>query len=226
VAEETRRLLALGERPVEILPNVVDTAQFRPIPEIAEEEGLIAFVGTVCRKKGIAELLDAMPRIASAVPSARLVVIGRDTRDPETGGSYREVLVRGLPAGMRDRVRFAGAVPHDELPRALAAAQLCAYPSYMEAMPVAWLEGMAMGKAVLASRTGPGPELIEHGVSGWLCDPRDPAAIAEGIIGLLRDAALRERLGAAARARVEACFSVDAVVARTEAFYRQCAAGR
>jgi glycosyltransferase involved in cell wall biosynthesis len=91
----------------------------------------------------------------------------------------------------------------------------------MEAMPLAWLEGIALGKPVLASSTGPGPEVIEDGVSGLLCDPHDPAEIAAGLIRLLSDRELRLRLGAAARQRAVQHFSLDMLLRRNLEFYRK-----
>jgi glycosyltransferase involved in cell wall biosynthesis len=81
---------------------------------------------------------------------------------------------------------------------------------------------MASGKAVVTSQTGPGPELIEDGVSGLLCDPHSPASIADKVIRLLKDASLRRRLGSQARLRVVQQFSTGALVERNEAFYSRC----
>lgn len=222
VAETTRQLLHLGEQPIEILPNPVDTERFRPQPEIAEQEGLLFFAGTVCEKKGIRQLVQAMPQIVAAAPHARLWIAGRDWHDPQTGASFSEKLRGMIPPALTDRIEFKGAVAHAELPQMMARASICVYPSHMEAMPLAWLEGLAMGKAVVASETGPGPEAIEDGVSGRLCNPHDPAALAETIIPLLRDGALRQRLGAQARLRALNKFSVTALAERNEDFYRRC----
>ena len=119
-----------------------------------------------------------MPRVIDAVPLARLSILGRDSREPSTGGSYTKWIQAQIPAGIADHITFEGPVAHGEMPERLSRAAVCVYPSHMEAMPLAWLEGMSMGKCVVASQTGPGPEVIEHGVSGLLCDPHDPAAIA------------------------------------------------
>jgi glycosyltransferase involved in cell wall biosynthesis len=226
VGETTRRLLGLAARPIEVLPNPVDASLFCPRPGMSEEEGLILFVGTVCEKKGIRQLVQAMPRIVEAVPHARLRVVGRDGRDPKTGMSFTDGLRATLSPELAGRVEFAGNVEHAALPDQMARAQVCVYPSHMEALPVAWLEGLAMGKAVVASATGPGPEVIEDGVSGLLCDPHAPASIADRIIALLRDPQLRGRLGARARERAVASFSVETLVTRNEAFYRRCIGGR
>jgi glycosyltransferase involved in cell wall biosynthesis len=90
----------------------------------------------------------------------------------------------------------------------------------MEAMPMAWLEGMAMGKAVVASRLGPGPEVIDDGFDGLLCDPRQPEALAAQITRVLKDPDLRQVLGSRARERVLRDFSPQVMLERNLQFYR------
>lgn len=223
VAETTRGLLKLGDRPVEILHNPINLSRFHPQPVQLEQDGLIVFVGTVCEKKGVRQLIQAMPQIVRAVPYARLWVVGRDSQDPETGRSFTNVLRDLVTPEFKERVIFKGAVENAQVANVIAQAQVCVYPSHMEAMPLAWLEGMAMGKAVVASETGPGREAIEDGISGLLCNPHDPASIASRIIELLKDESLRRRLKGRARTRIEEQFSVDAMIERNEEFYARCA---
>jgi glycosyltransferase involved in cell wall biosynthesis len=222
VAEETRRLLCLGNVPIEILPNPVDTSKFRPMPEVPVIPGRIVFVGTLCEKKGIRQLVQAMPEILAAIPQAHLVACGRDSTDRSTGRSYKELLESAIAPEARPRITFKDHVENQQLPQELAAAEVLVYPSHMEAHPVAWLEGMAMGKPVVASKTGPGPEVIEDGVSGLLCNPHDPHSIAESVIRCLQAPALADRLGSAARARAVQEFSVEKLVLRNEEFYLRC----
>jgi glycosyltransferase involved in cell wall biosynthesis len=89
----------------------------------------------------------------------------------------------------------------------------------MEAMPIAWLEALAAGKAVVASETGPGPEVIDDGVTGLLCNPRDPSSIAGKIVRLLRDRDLRRRLGVAARSMAVERYSLERIVQQNLAYY-------
>jgi glycosyltransferase involved in cell wall biosynthesis len=222
VGETTRKLLGLRDRPIEVLPNPVDVRQFRPAPPGAEQAGLILFVGSVCEKKGVRQLVEAFPQIVTRVPEARLWIVGRDGRDELTGGSYTAAMRALIPSVWRERIVFKGAVERADLPALLARASVCVYPSHMEAMPMTWLEGMAMGKAVVASQTGPGAEMITDWQTGLLCDPHRPAAIAAALVRVLQDGALRARLGQAARRRVEAAFSLDVLAARNEAFYARC----
>jgi glycosyltransferase involved in cell wall biosynthesis len=222
VGDTTRRLLRLGNRPIETLFNPIDASRFAPMSDVSEEEGLIVFVGTVCEKKGIRQLIEAMGRIVEAVPAAHLRVVGRDWKDPDSGASFSEMLRRSIPPGMKSTIAFSGHVAREELPAILARASVCAYPSHMEALPVAWLEGLAMGKAVVAASTGPGPEVIEDGVSGLLCNPHDPGSVAEKLILALKDQGLRNRLGAEARRRAVDHFSLETLVDKNLAFYTRC----
>ncbi len=222
VADSTRQLLHLGTRAVKVLPNPVDLVRFRAEAGGREEDGLIVFVGTVCEKKGVRQLVQAMPRIVQEIPRARLCIVGRDWLDARTGRSFTEYLRTLIAPELSPHIEFTGAVDHGRVADMLARATVCVYPSHMEAMPVAWLEGMAMGKPLVVSRTGPGPEVIDDGVTGLCCDPHDPASIAERVVALLKDEKLRVRLGRAASARARDRFSVEALVIQNEAFYERC----
>ena len=222
VGETTRDLLNLGNRPIEIIPNPVDLTQFHPRSSTPEVEGLILYVGAVCLKKGVQQLIEAMPRIVRAVPHATLWVVGRDSKDPHTKHSFTKMLQAQIPAKICDRILFHGGVPRSAIPDLIARAEICVYPSHMEALPIAWLEGLAMGKAIVASRTGPGPEVVEDGISGLLCDPHDPESIAARIIQLLSNPQQRQELGQQARQRVLDQFALDVLVARNEEFYQRC----
>lgn len=224
VAEQTSSLLHLSGRHIEIIPNPVDTERLVPIPG-QEVPGRIVFVGTVTEKKGIRQLAHAMSIVCERVPEAHLVAAGPDTIDPETGRSYVARIKSELPSFIADRVQFLGRVPNENVGQFLAEGSVAAYPSHMEALPLAWLEAMALGKAIVASRTGPGPEVIEHERSGLLCDPRDPREIAAALIRLLTDERLRRNLAKEARKRAEQRFALSKVVLLNEAFYKKVIAG-
>ncbi|MBK5294525.1 MAG: glycosyltransferase family 4 protein [Acidobacteriia bacterium] len=220
VGVRTSDLLGLGNRPFTVIHNCVDLNLFQPEPGTGEAEGLIVFAGTLIEKKGIRQLIEAMDQVVKACPQARLAVYGGDTVDPLTGGSYRQKLEDSLTPIARPHVEFPGRVERARLPGILARASICCYPSHMEAMPIAWIEGMAMGKAVLASSLGPGPEVLTDGQDGLLVDCRQAQPIAGALIRLLQDAGLRRRLGEAARQRVAADYGLALHVQRNLGFYR------
>jgi glycosyltransferase involved in cell wall biosynthesis len=225
VAEGTRRLLGLGDRHIEVIPNPVNVEEFAPPPDGSEEEGLIVFTGTVTERKGIRQLIEAMPAILAAVPSARLEVYGGEAI-PEPAVPMAKVLSDSMPPSVASRVTWKGRVARSTLPDALRRASVCVYPSHIEAMPIGWLEGLATGKAVVASKTGPGPEIIDDGVTGLLCDPADPASIADKVIRLLKDSAERRRLGAAARKLCVERYSLPALTERNIRYYESLLAKR
>ena len=226
VGEANRARLHLGDRPIRVILNPVDLRIFHPHDPALEEDGLIVCVGTIIERKGIRQLVEAMPQVVATWPRARLIAYGNDTIDPATGESFTRVLQRQVPAALADRITFAGPVRRDLLPPLMARASVCIYPSHVEALPIAWVEGLAMGKAVIGARIGPGPEVIEDGVSGLLCDPHDPCAIAAALLRLLRDRDLRMRLGSAARERAERLFSLEKLIHQNLRFYEECAARR
>jgi glycosyltransferase involved in cell wall biosynthesis len=221
VAEGTRRLLALGSRPIEVIWNPIDVDAFAPGSTDLEEEGLIVFAGSVVERKGIRQLVQAMPHITAAVPSARLEVYGGEAIDPPPAAPLTPELIGLVPPEVAARIEWKGRVPHNELPAAIRRASVCVYPSHMEAMPIAWMEGLAAGKAVVASQTGPGPEIIDDGVNGLLCNPDDPSSIANQIVRLLKDAPLRRRLGATARKVAVERYSLDKIVRQNIAYYER-----
>jgi glycosyltransferase involved in cell wall biosynthesis len=221
VGEGTRELLGLGARHIEVIHNPVDTSQFTPAPSGGEEDGLIVFTGTVSERKGIRQLIQAMPRIVAEVAHARLEVYGGESIDPPPPVSFADQLKTSLPANVAAQVDFKGRVPRNMLPAAIQRASVCVYPSHMEAMPIGWIEGMASGKAVVASETGPGLELIDDGLTGLLCNPHDPESIASALIQVLKDRELRARLGANARRVAEERWDLHRIAQRNEEYYER-----
>ena len=221
VSTITLKLLKLDKK-VTILPNPVDTDLFQPRPGIPEEEGCIVFVGSLCEKKGIRQLIQAMPAIVEAQPLSHLLVVGRDVPDKKSGASFKQRLITEIPEEIQEKISFLGIVDHDQLPEILAKAQVCIYPSHMESMGIAWVEGLAMGKPVIASYTGPGREIIDDGINGLLCDPFSPESIAEKTIQVLANDVFRTMLGRKAREKAIQNYSIDSLVSQNVEFYELC----
>lgn len=227
VAEGTRKALGLGRRHIEVIPNPVDLRLFAPKPDdLPEEDGLIVFAGTVSERKGIRQLIEAMPRVVAEVPNARLEVYGGEVINPKPKAPLTPQLQAMLQGKLGEHVIWKGRVPRLQLPKAIQRASVCVYPSHIEAMPISWIEGLASGKAVVASKTGPGPEIIDEGMTGLLCDPHNAGSIASVLIRVLKDKELRRRLGANARRSAEERYALPQIVDRNEAYYQNAISGR
>lgn len=192
---------------VEIPAAVPSREEARRRFGLPPDAAVLGYVGEIAEKKGLSDLVAAMRALAGN-PIALLA------GDGPFAGPLGDEAGR---AGLGDRFRLLGPLrpPHD----IYAACDVFVLPSHGEAMPLALLEAMAAGRPVVAARVGGIPEALRDGVEGLLVPPRDPEALRASISRLLGDAALRERMGSAARSRVEDSFGVDRMVAATCALY-------
>lgn len=177
----------------------------------APDELVIGTVGRLVPVKDQASLIRAFARVRASVPALRLVIVGDG---PER--TALEALAGTL--GLRADVVFTGA-------RSDAAALTHGFDVYVsssisEGMPMAVLEAMAGGRAVVATRVGACDELLAHGDAGVLVPPGEPRALADAVLALVLDPARRAALGDAARARAEAHYRVESCAARYFAIYR------
>lgn len=216
---------ALGiRRDIRVIPNFLDCAQWRrrPDPALRERicrsgryEAVVMHVSNFRPVKRVDAVLDVFRRIRQRVRAA-LVLIG--------DGPDRATLERRVDEeGIGDAVQFVG--EQQDLVPWLSAADLFVLPSAQESFGLAALEAMACEVAVVASRVGGLPEIIEDGVHGFLCAVDDVDLMAERSIALLTDAAERSRIGRAAAAQVHAHFCEDRIVPQYESYYREVLAG-
>jgi glycosyltransferase involved in cell wall biosynthesis len=186
-------------------------AAFRSEWKIPAGAKVIAFAGRLDFEKGPDLLLEALPLILQASPNAVLCFAG--------DGPMRLELARSPLASSGDRpVRFLGW--RERIDDLLAAADVVVVPSRSEAFGLTALEAMLRGRAVVASRVGGLPLLIEDGRTGVLFTSLTPESLAEGVTRVLTDSFLAARLGEAARHSVEDAYSVRAMVAETHQVYR------
>jgi len=165
--------------------------------------------------KRLGDVVRIFERVRRSI-DARLLLIG----DGPEFGRTRD-LVGEL--GLADHVRFVGVV--DEVAPLLAAADLLLLPSETESFGLVALEAMASGVPVVASRVGGIPEVVEHGVSGYLAPVGDVDAMADFSLRILSDCEARKRFGEAARERAVRLFDWHRVVPRYEEVYREVIGG-
>ena len=205
-------------RAIEVVPNFVDTRQYRPDGASAfarglarDGEALIVHVSNFRPVKRIPDVLAIFDAIRKEIP-ARLVLIG--------DGPLRSAAERqARQSGFEDRATFLGNVPAIET--ILPAARLMLLPSDAESFGLAALEAMACGVPVIGTAAGGLPEVVEDGVSGFLRPVGDVASMARVGLELLRDPARWSRFSEAARRRAEQEFPEDRMVERYRAIYEK-----
>jgi glycosyltransferase involved in cell wall biosynthesis len=203
-----RVLLIDNGVPLEAYPD-------RP-PGQGHEPPRLLFVGLLTPRKGVLDLLSASRLLRDRGVMHELWLLG-GTPDE---GPEAEAQVR---AGLDDGVRLLGTRPPEEMPAAFADADVFCLPSWWEAMPLSILEAMAAGLPVVATDVGDVGRAVADGVTGYVVPDRAPELLADALQTLLIDPALRQRMGAAGRARVADMFSVDVTVGQVSALYAELA---
>ena len=177
---------------------------------IAREAPVIGVVAVLRPQKAHHVLLHATAELARTWPDIQVLLAGEGPERP-----FLERLARDL--GVERAVRFMGYRSDvSEVLRALDVAVCC---SDYEGSPLAVMEYMDAGVAIVASAVGGVPDLIEQGVHGTLIAPGDPAALARAIAELLRDPQRRAAMGERARERRRAEFGIDVFIQRLEGLY-------
>jgi rhamnosyl/mannosyltransferase len=172
---------------------------------------LLLFVGALRYYKGLNYLLEALPTI----PRAHVVIVGKGPMEREWKNLAHEL-------GIGARVTFVGEVANSEAPPYYAACDVFVLPSSerSEAFGLVQLEAMAAGKPVVCTELGTGTSFVNaDGATGYVVPARDPHALASAITRLIEDDALRARMGAAGRARVQRHFQLNVMVDRVMALY-------
>jgi glycosyltransferase involved in cell wall biosynthesis len=187
-----------------------DPGALRSALGVPKDAPLLLAVGRLVEQKGHDVLLAALTEPAIAKTGAVLVLVGRGEALPAL-----EAFARAN--GLGGRVVFAGVRP--DVPALLAACDLFVMPSRWEGFGLVAAEAMAAGRAVVASRISALPEVVDHGVTGTLVEPDDPAALAAAIADLLADPARRSSWGRAGHARAERLFTRERMNAEWRAEY-------
>ncbi len=203
---------------IEVLHNGVDLNQFKSVQRqvvrdklgFRDDQIIIGSVGRLVAVKNYALLLSAFHQLN--LKNAVVMLVGE-------GGERKILEELAQSLAIADRVHFLG--HRDDVAELLLAMDIFVLPSVSEGMSNTLLEAMAVGIAPVASDVGGNPEIVEHGVSGFVFPSRDESALREYLMMLATDTALRGEIGSAARDKVKKEFTIDAMVARYESLYHR-----
>jgi len=215
------RVGAVPRHKIRYIPNGVDTERFKPNPEdhlkIRRELGVDGFVwlavGRFDPQKDYPTMLQAFGHVVHKDSNTKLLIAG--------DGPLRktmEVMAREL--GIEERVRFLGI--RRDIPQLMNAADAYVMSSAWEGMANVLLEASASGLPIVTTDVGGNRQVVLHNKTGFLVSPKDPNALAQAMLRLMdMPEEERQAMGKAAREHIEADFSLDRVVARWEALYRE-----
>lgn len=209
-----------SNKTIRTIPNGINTDDFKPL-DIDFIEGQLLYFGTLIRKKGVLELAEIFNKVVEKVPQCHLMLIGKDVVDLFEKTSTLSLFKALLSPEAKKRINYIEEVPYDKVQEYIAKAQIVVLPSFAEAFPMTWLETLAMEKALVSSNIGWASELMVDGVTGYTVQPKNHQLYAERIIELLRDIDKCARCGSAGREHVLAKFSIDIIVRKNIAFYKE-----
>jgi glycosyltransferase involved in cell wall biosynthesis len=197
--------------PYEVIPNFVSRQVVSGERDVVDVPVLprdfILYAGDVTFEKGVETLLRAYSAMATPIP---LILAGR------SGLGHNEPLPQNVFA--------IGPLPHEAVLEAFRRCTVAVVPSvWREPSGMVALEAMAMGKTVIASRTGGLSEIVKHDETGVLVSPGDARELRLALERVVADPALRARLGENGRERISTTFSADVVVPRVEDLYARLA---
>ena len=215
--DDTRRELGVS-CDIRVIHNFIDCASHhrRDATEVRQKlaprgEAILVHVSNFRAVKRATAVVEIFARVRRTMP-ASLVMVGDG---PDAGAAARVARQHGVA----DDVHFLG--EQDALVPLLSAADVFLLPSTQESFGLAALEAMACGVPVVASRVGGVPEVVEHGVTGFLHPPDDLDGMARSVRDLLTDAELSRRMGDAAARAAHTRFCEDMIVPQYEAYYTE-----
>jgi glycosyltransferase involved in cell wall biosynthesis len=197
-----------------------------PKPRSAAPERRVLYAGRLEARKGVLDALAPMVRVLRILPDVHWRLAGADTDSGPGGGSMKAALESLLPADLRPRVHFLGALDRERLGEDYARANAVLLPSRRENFPYACLEAMAAGAAVVASRNGGMAEMIEPERTGLLVDPQDSDAVVDALLRVLEQPFYAEEIGRSAAASVHERYRPEIVAPLVEQHYAQVLAAQ
>ena len=203
-----------------VIPNAIDVTQFEAIPSTIDNQTILYF-GTLIRKKGLLELPFIFNEVLKINPNAKLILVGKDASDIATKSASTWQLMKPLfDENAIKNVSYLRSVPYSEIKKIIQEATLCVFPTFAEALPVSWLEAMAVEKPIVASNIGWAKEVIDDGTNGFLVHPKNHKKFAQKISTLLNDREMQSCFGKEARVKVISKFSIAIVAEKSVAFYK------
>ena len=218
----SKQLFGIKNRTIKTIHYGLELNQFQNDNPLDYEKGLILYIGTIIRKKGVLELPAIFKKVKSEFPTAKLVLIGSDSYDVQTNSkSTWELLKQELSSEFLNDVTYLGKIPYQKVQEYMKKAHVCVFPTFAETLGMVTIESMALQKTVVNSNIGWAQELIVDGESGFLVYPVDHKLYADKIVELFQNDELTIEIGKQARLRVENTFDIEKLAKENSTFYKE-----
>ena len=217
----SRELFGIKNKRVQTIHYGLELSRFENPNPALFEKGLLLYIGTLIRKKGVFELPKIFKKVRLQFPEVKLILIGGDSSDVQTGShSTWQLLQKEFDINDLEKVSYLGKIPYQDVQNYIKQAHVCLFPSFAETLGMVTIESMALQKPVVNTNIGWAQELIVDSESGFLVHPHDHSLYADRIISLLDDMDLCFSMGVKARKRVEAVFDIEKIVQQNILFYQ------
>jgi len=220
--ETSKEIFKIKSKEIKTIHYGLELKNFTNDSPLVYEKGMILYVGTLIRKKGVLELPEIFNKVRKELPEAKLVLIGSDSFDIKTNSNSTWQLLQSQFTGDDlKHVEYLGKIPYNEVQNYIKKANVCVFPTFAETLGMVTIESMAMQKAVVNSNIGWAQELILDQESGFLVHPENHDLYAERIVELLTDDSFCSKIGNQAKNRVEDKFDINKVVVENIEFYKK-----
>lgn len=218
--ETSAYLFGLPKEKITTIHYGLNLDQFKNGDPTDFQPGLLLYIGTIIRKKGVFELPEIFKKVLQKMPGAELILIGNDTPDIQTSNNSTWEMLQHHFGNTLEKVSYLGKIPYSEVQNYIKKANVCIFPTYAETLGMVTIESMAMQKAVVNSNIGWAQELMEDGKSGFLVHPSAHEEYALRIVQLLQDNELALEMGKQAREFVENQFGSQKIAKQNIDFYK------
>lgn len=221
--EEMERFVSgawgIARNTVKIRPNPCLPKDLKRSAAVSEQK-VIGFIGRLEPRKGILELAKALCQVLTDFPEWKVKIAGSSTRSCVSGTDPAAVIKKQL-ARFGDQIEFQDRIEPSDVSDWLASVGLCIFPSIWETFSYVTLEAAQAGKAIIGTKTGAVPEILDGGRAGLIVKPGDVQALAEALRKLMADGEMRRNLRESAKRRFVERFRSDRVMEEILEVYRE-----
>ncbi len=217
----SQKIFNLNSKKIKIIHNGIQLKYFENSNPYVFQKGLVLYIGTIIRKKGVLELPKIFECVLKQFPDATLLLIGADANDIVTNSlSTWQLFQEKSNAELLKNVQYLGKIPYKEIQSYIQKANVCVFPTFAETLGMVTVESMAMQKAIVTSDFGWTNEIIINNESGFLINPKKHQDFANAIIDILKNDDFALQTGVNARIRVEEIFDINKIVQQNIDFYQ------